>query len=41
MDKSQKIICKVWVRKKAGQKLVTVPRKSKINDGDYVEIIKI
>jgi len=39
MDK--KIISKVWQNKKNKQKLITIPSKSKIQPGDYVEIKKI
>jgi len=37
----KKIICKVWVRKISGQKLVTVPKRSSIKKGDYVELKKV
>lgn len=38
----KKIIVKVRKNKKTGQKSVTIPKESKeINEGDYVEIIKI
>jgi hypothetical protein len=36
-----KIIVKVWENKKNKQKLATIPAKSKINNGDYIEIKKI
>lgn len=36
----EKIIVKVWEIKASGQKLVTIPRGSKIKEGDYVQIIK-
>jgi hypothetical protein len=36
-----RIIQRVWVNKKSGQKSVTIPAKSKIVAGDYVEIKKI
>jgi len=36
-----KIISKVWVNKNNKQKLVTIPAKSKIQNGDYVEIKKV
>lgn len=38
--KDKRIIRKVWKNKKADQKLVTIPKLSKIEEGDYVEIIK-
>jgi len=42
MEKQQnkKIIQKVWKNKGANQKLVTIPKDSDIQDGDYVLIIK-
>jgi len=36
-----RLIQKVWANKKSGQKYVTIPAKSKILAGDYVEIKKI
>ena len=36
-----KIIARVWVNKKSGQKSVTIPARAKIVEGDYVEIKKI
>ena len=36
-----KLITKVWVNKSNKQKLITIPKKSKIKCGDYVEIKKI
>ena len=35
------IIQKVWKNKGAKQKLVTIPAKSDINEGDYVHIRKV
>lgn len=37
----EKIIQKVWINKNNKQKLVTIPKKSKIKNGDYVEIRKV
>ena len=37
----KKIIQKVWENKQNKQKLITIPAKSKIKKGDYVEIKKI
>ena len=37
----KKIICKVWVNKSNNQKLITIPKNSDINEGDYVEVKKI
>ena len=34
----QEMICKVWVNKGNSQKLITIPKKSKIKKGDYVKI---
>ena len=36
-----KIIVKVWKNKIRDQKLVTVPKDCNINEGDYVELVKI
>lgn len=36
----KKVILKVWVNKSNGQKLVTIPKNSDIEDQDYVEVIK-
>lgn len=38
--KRKKIIQKVWKNKGANQKLVTIPKDSDIEEGDYVEVIK-
>lgn len=38
--KQEKIIQKVWRNKSNNQKLVTIPKESKINEGDYVEIVR-
>jgi len=37
----KKIIQKVWKNKANKQKLVTIPARSKIVAGDYVEIKKV
>jgi len=37
----EQIIQKVWENKKNKQRLVTIPAKSKIKNGDYVEIKKV
>ena len=39
--KKKIIIQKVWKNRGANQKLVTIPKKSKINEGDYVKIKKV
>jgi hypothetical protein len=39
--KEIKLIRKVWKNKQANQKLVTIPKSSKIQEGEYVEIKKI
>ena len=41
MPKEQKIIRKVWLHKGTGQKIITIPKDSKIIVGDYVEIKKL
>lgn len=35
-----RVIVKVWKANKKNQKLVTIPKKCKIKEGDYVEIKK-
>jgi len=37
----EKIIKKVWRNKSNQQKLVTIPKDSNIEEGDYVEIRKV
>jgi hypothetical protein len=37
----EKIIRKVWINKGNEQKLITIPKNSDIQEGDYVEIKKI
>ena len=39
-NQKKKIIRKVWKNKSNNQKLVTIPKESDIDDGDYVEVIK-
>ena len=36
-----KIIVKVWKNKSINQKLVTVPKDCNIEEGDYIELVKI
>lgn len=36
-----KIIVKVWKNRTVNQKLVTVPKDCDIEEGDYVELVKI
>ena len=36
----KKVIRRVWKNKRADQKLVTIPKKCGIEEGDYVEVIK-
>jgi len=38
---NKKIIMKVWKNKKINQKLITIPKRCEIKEGDYVEIIKV
>lgn len=37
---NKRIIQKVWKNKKINQKLITIPKNSDIDEGDYVEVIK-
>lgn len=37
----KRIIKKVWVNKANSQKLVTIPKDSDIQEGDYIEIKKV
>jgi hypothetical protein len=37
----KEVIAKVFLHKKANQKLVTIPKDSNIKDGDFVKIIKM
>lgn len=39
--KEEKIIRKVWLNKGTNQKIITIPKDSKIKKGDYVLIKKI
>jgi len=41
MDKQKKIIMQVWKNKIKNQKLITIPKDCNIQEGDYVEVIKI
>ncbi len=41
MGSNKRIIKKVWKNKSNQQKLVTIPKDSKIQEGDYVEIKKV
>lgn len=41
MENKGKVISKVWLNKTNKQKLATIPAKSKIQAGDYIEIKKI
>jgi len=36
-----RVVVKVWASKMSGQKYVTIPARSKIVAGDYVEVKKI
>jgi len=38
---TKKIIMRVWVNKYNNQKGVTIPKDSRINKGDYVEVKKV
>jgi len=37
----KRIIVKVWKNNGNNQKLITIPKDSKINEGDYVEVKKV
>jgi hypothetical protein len=41
VKKEIKEIRKVYINKLSKQKLITIPQKSEIKDGDYVEVKKI
>jgi hypothetical protein len=41
MEKNKKIIMEVWKNKLRDQKLITVPKDCEIQEGDYVQIIKV
>lgn len=42
MDEKKKIIIrKVWKAKSTNQLLITIPKNSKIEEGDYVKIEKV
>ncbi len=41
MVKGKRIIKKVWKNKSNNQKLVTIPKDSEIEEGDFVEIKKV
>lgn len=41
MDNKENIIVRVWKNKSNGQKLITIPKKCKIKEGDYVYIEKV
>jgi hypothetical protein len=40
MERKDKYIAQVWVNKSNGQKLITIPKSSDIESGDFVEITK-
>jgi len=37
----KRIIRKVWKNKLANQLLISIPISSSINEGDYVEVVKL
>lgn len=37
----KKIIARVWKNNGNNQKLITIPKDSKIKEGDYVEVNKV
>jgi len=38
---NKKVIMKVWKNRRKNQKLITIPKSCDIEEGDYVEVIKI
>ena len=40
-ESEKRLIQKVWKRKKTNQKMVSIPKKHPIEEGDYVEIKKV
>ena len=41
MKNKDRVIRKVWLHKATNQKLITIPKDSCIESGDYVEVIKV
>jgi hypothetical protein len=41
MSSDAPLIMKVWENKQINQKLVTIPKDSRIKPGDYIEIKKV
>lgn len=41
MKNKDRVIRKVWLHKATNQKLITIPKDSYIESGDYVEVIKV
>lgn len=41
MKRRKRIIRKVWKNKNTNQKIITIPKDSDIQEGDYVEIKKV
>jgi len=41
IDKIKKLIMRVWKNKTNNQKLITIPKDSGIEEGDYVKIEKV
>ena len=41
MKNKDKVIRKVWLKKATNQKIITIPKDSYIEHGDYVEVIKV
>lgn len=41
MKNKDRVIRKVWSHKSTKQKLITIPKDSYIEIGDYVEVIKV
>ena len=41
MKNKDRVIRKVWLHKATNQKIITIPKDSYIETGDYVEVIKV
>lgn len=41
MVNKDRVIRKVWLHKATNQKIITIPKDSYIEAGDYVEVIKV
>ncbi len=41
MKNKDRVIRKVWLHKATNQKIITIPKNSYIESGDFVEVIKV